>query len=287
MNKEYIEFKKQRELGEILSVIFKFIRENYKPAGKIFLKLVGPAFILLIAAVSYYTWSTLGVSFISSGGLNTSNFLISGGLLFLAYLLYVTSMTGTVYHIILSYINNNGKIIGSEVSAGMKNDFGKILLTTVISYILILAGTMLFIIPGIYVAIPVSLATAIVVFRRNSALDSIADSFQLIKDNWWNTFATLFCIGLLVYFISLVFQLPAIFYFMIRTFISASEGSASSNVEEMFGPGYIIINAITSIFQYLVYSITPIGAAFVYFNLNEKQHFTGTYETIQNLGNNK
>ncbi|SDR89044.1 hypothetical protein [Gramella sp. MAR_2010_147] len=286
MNQEFIEFKKQRELGEILSITFKFLRENYKAAGKIFLKLVGPAFILLIAAVTYYAWSTLGVTFISGAGLNTSEFIISGGLLMLAYLLYITSMTGTVYHIILSYINNRGAIISSEVAAGMKSDFGKILLVTVISWVLIFAGTMLFIIPGIYVAIPVSLATAILVFRRNGAIDSISESFQLVKDHWWSTFATLFCIGVIVYLISLVFQLPAIFYFMFRAFVSAAEGSASGNLQDMFGTGYIIINVITSILQYLIYSITPIGVAFVYFNLNEKQHYTGTYETIQNLGNN-
>jgi len=287
MNQEYIEFKKQRELGEILSITFKFLRENYKDAGKIFLKLVGPAFILLIAAVTYYAWSTVGISFISNEGFNISEFMISAGLMLLAYLFYVTSMTGTVYHIILSYINNRGEIISSEVTTGMKQDFAKILMVTVISWILVFAGTMLVLIPGIYVAVPVSLATALLVFRRNSVMDSITDSFQLIKDNWWNTFASLLCIGLIVYLISLVFQLPAIFYFMFKAFVSASEGSAATSVEDMFGIGYIIINIFTSIIQYLVYSITPIGIAFVYFNLNEKQNYTGTYESIQNLGNNR
>lgn len=287
MNQEYIEFKKQRGLGEILSITFKFLRENYKDAGKIFLKLVGPAFILLIAAVTYYAWSTVGISFISNEGFNISEFMISAGLMLLAYLFYVTSMTGTVYHIILSYINNRGEIISSEVTTGMKQDFAKILMVTVISWILVFAGTMLVLIPGIYVAVPVSLATALLVFRRNSVMDSITDSFQLIKDNWWNTFASLFCIGLIVYLISLVFQLPAIFYFMFKAFVSASEGSAATSVEDMFGIGYIIINIFTSIIQYLVYSITPIGIAFVYFNLNEKQNYTGTYESIQNLGNNR
>ena len=100
------------------------------------------------------------------------------------------------------------------------------------------------------------------------------------------TFASVFCIGLIVYLISLVFQLPAIFYFLVKAFISASEGSAATNVQDMFGTGYIIINIFTSILQYIIYSITPIGIAFVYFNLNEKQNFTGTYEAIQNLGNN-
>lgn len=285
MNQEPIQFKKQRELGEILSLTFKFLRENYKPAGKIYLKIVGPVFLLLIAAVTYYSWNTVGTSLFESSGINGSDFLVSMGLMLLAYLLFISTMTGTIYHIILSYIQNQGEIISSDVSSGMKADFGKLLLLTLISWILIFAGTFLFILPGIYVAVPLSLATAILVFQREGAMESISSCFQLVKDNWWMTFASLLCLGIIVYLISFVFQLPAIIYFFFKAFTAAAE-SSSSNVGEIFGPGYIIINAITSTLQYLIYSITPIGVAFIYFNLNEKKNFTGTYETIQNLGNN-
>lgn len=286
MNQEFIHFKKQRELGEILSVTFKFLRQNYKPAGKIFLKLVGPVFILLIAALAYYSWSTLGGSLISTSGFDSSGFMISAALMVLAYLLYVATMTGTIYHIIRSYINNQGEIISSEVVNGMKSDFGKLLLLTIISWILVFAGMLLFILPGIYLAVPVSLASAVLVFRREGVMDSISDCFHLVKNNWWMTFATLLCIGLIVYLVALIFQLPVIFFYMIKAFIVASEASAA-NISEVFGPGYIILNVISSVCQYLIYSITPIGVAFVYFNLNEKQNFTGAYETIQNLGNNR
>lgn len=285
MSQEYIQFKKQRELGEILSITFKFLRENYKSAGKIFLRLVGPVFILLIAAITYYSWSTIGLSFLSPDSNATVNFIIPLGVLMLAYLLYISAMTGTIYHIIQSYINNGGEILGAEVCSGMRNDFGKLLLLTFISWIFIFAGTMLFFIPGVYLLVPMSLVTAILVFRRKGIGDSISESFELIKDNWWMTFASILCIGLIVYVIGIVFQLPAILYYIVRTFTIAQEGSAS-DPSEILGVGFVVINVITSTIQYLVYSITPIAIAFVYFNLNEKQHFTGTYETIQNLGNN-
>ena len=285
MNQDLIHFKKQRELGEILSVTFKFLRQNFKPAGKIYLKIVGPVFLLLIAAVTYYSWATVGTSVFETSGINGSDFLVAMGLMLLAYLLFISTMTGTIYHIILSYINNQGEIISSDVSKGMKADFGKLLVLTLISWILIFAGTLLFILPGIYVTVPLSLATAILVFQREGVMESISSCFQLVKDNWWMTFATLLCLGIIVYLISFVFQLPALIYFFFKAFTAAAEHS-SSNVGEIFGPGYIIINAITSTLQYLIYSITPIGVAFIYFNLNEKKNFTGTYETIQNLGNN-
>ncbi len=285
MNPEQIQFKKQRELGEILNVTFQFIRQNYKTAGKIMLRIVGPVFLLLIAAVTYYSWSTVGDSLFDNSGFHGSDFLISLGLMLLAYLLYISTMTGTMYHIILSYINNEGTILATEVQAGMKADFGKLLVLTFISWLIIFAGMLFFIFPGIYLFVPLSLATAILVFRRESVMESISESFRLIKDNWWMTFATLLVIGIIVYLISLVFQLPAIFYYLFRAFTIASEGSAG-NPNDILGPGYILINVFTSCVQYIIYSITPIGVAFVYFNLNEKQNFTGTYETIQNLGNN-
>ena len=285
MSQDQIQFKKQRELGEILSVTFKFLRQNFKKAAKIFIKIVGPVFLLLIAAVTYYSWSTVGTSFFMTDGIQNSDFILSFGLMMLAYILYVSTMTGTIYHIILSYINNHGEIQASEVSKGMKADFGKLLLLTLISWIFIFAGMIAFIIPGIFIAVPLSLSTAILVFRRESVMESISSSFRLVKENWWMTFATLLCIGLIVYLISLVFQLPAIFYLFFRAFTVASETSAS-NPGDILGSGYIFINIFTSTIQYIIYTITPIGVAFVYFNLNEKKNFTGTYETIQNLGNN-
>ena len=285
MNPELIQFKKQHELGEILSLTFKFLRQNFKAAGKIFIKIVGPAFLLLIAAATYYAWSTIGTSFFSTSGIEGSDFILSFGLMMLAYMLYVSTMTGTIYHIILSYINNQGEIVSSEVTAGMKADFGKLLLLTLISWILIFAGMILFIIPGIYLFVPLSLTTAILVFRREGVMESISQAFRLVKENWWMTFATLLCIGIIVYLISLVLQLPFIIYIFINAFTMASEGS-SADPGELLGTGYIILNVFTSTIQYLIYSITPIGVAFVYFNLNEKQNYTGTYESIQNLGNN-
>lgn len=286
MNQDLIKFKKERELGEILSVTFQFIRQNYQTAGKIFLKIVGPIFILLVAAVTYYSWSTLGSALVLNERMDGTNFIIALAVLVFAYLLYSSAMLGCIYHIINSYINNSGAISQTEVIQGMKADFGKLILLTFICWVMVFTGMLFFIIPGIYLAVPLSLSAAILVFRRNGVVESISESFQLVKDNWWMSFASLLCIGLIVYLVGLVFQLPAIFYYLIRAFTVVQEGSAAQPGDIM-GTGMIIVNVITSIIQYLVYSIGPIGIALVYFNLNEKQHFTGTYETIKNLGKNK
>ena len=284
MNQEYIQFKKQRELGEIITSMFKFLRENYKDFSKNLIKIAGPALILLVAALSYYSYTTLGMDFTDFFG-GTGEFFISSIIMLLAYFFYSVTFTGTVYHIIKSYVNNNGEIIAAEVTNGMKKDLGKLMLLGFLSGIMIFAGSMVFLIPGIYLSVPLSLASAILVFKNEDVMESISESFRLIKDNWWITFFTLIVIWLLIYIVSLVFQLPAIIYMFIKAITVVQEGS-SADPSSIFDGVYLVISIAASVIQYILYCIIPVGIAFVYFNLNEKKNFTGTYETIQNLGKN-
>ena len=57
---KYIQFKRERDLGEILSDTFKFIRENYKPLLKALLKYTGPVFLLQLFALGYYSYVSVG-----------------------------------------------------------------------------------------------------------------------------------------------------------------------------------------------------------------------------------
>ncbi|MDT0689051.1 hypothetical protein RM549_04595 [Salegentibacter sp. F188] len=283
MNPDYIRFKKQRELGEILSVLFKFLRENYKLLFNVFIKFVSPAFVLLIAAVSYYTYSTIGNPVFATGALTGGEFVLSFILMLIAVLLYSAALYGTIFHVIKSYISNNGDVHVSEVGQGLKEDFGKLLGLTLIGWVLIVAGTILFIIPGIYLFVPLTISTAILVFRRTNIMDSISESFQLVKDNWWMTFFSLFVIGMLIYLISFIFQIPLLIYTIIKTFTVMQEGSAA-DISGMFDWVYITLSIIASLIQYMLYAIMPLGISLVYFHLNEKQNFTGTFESIENLG---
>ncbi|APU69608.1 MAG: hypothetical protein VX712_09680 [Bacteroidota bacterium] len=282
MTKEPIRFKKERELGEILSATFKFLRENYKALFGVLLKTTGPALALLLLSLAFYSFQTvgsIGVQSMFSGG----TALLATAILLITYLVYYAALTGTIYHSIRSYISHEGQIIPQEVYSGVKSDFGNLLAISVISGLLVFFGFLLLLIPGIYVAVPLSLAPAIIVFRNKSVFDAISDCFELVKNNWWATFGSIIVISIIVYIVGLVFQIPTIIYFIIKTMTVFQEGTLA-DPSSMFDTGYIIMNIISSMIQYIIYGITPIGFAFVYFHLNEKKHFTGTYETIQNLG---
>ncbi len=283
---EIIRFKQQRELGTILTDIFKFIRLNWKSLFSLILKISGPALLVLIAAYIYYMQSVFG----SMGLMQNleafenlgANSFVAVLFLFVSILVYYSLLNGVILHCIKSYIKNNGIISKKEVTAGVKDDFWKLIGTSFLVGIITVFGMMFCVIPGIYLGVVLSTAFAVVVFERREVTDAISYCFKLIKNEWWITFANLLVVFLLYYFINLIFQVPQIIYLFIKGFSMVQEISADPSM--MFDWVYILITSIALIFQYLLYSIIVLCAAFIYFNLNEKKNFTGTLETIESLG---
>jgi hypothetical protein len=267
MENNYIQFKKQRELGQIISVTFEFIRENYKNLFSLLVKFAGPAFLLMVAALVYYSYSVPN-NIMEIMDLSSGNFLIALFILAVTLVVFYASLYTTIFHYIRSYIDNQGNVEESEVRAGFKSDFGKMILLLVITGILMIAGFILLLIPGIYLMVPFSIAGAIMV----------------IKDNWWMTFITLIVMGILVYVISLVFQIPLIIYTIIKMMAVVQEGSAAGVLDNRDWV-LIVLQVLSSIIQYTLSIISIIAVAFIYFNLNEEKNLSGTFERIENLGN--
>lgn len=281
-----IQFKKQRELGTILTDIFKFIRLNWKPLFALIIKIAGPALLVLIAAYIYYMQSIFGnlgifQSFGAFESLGTTT-LLSIFFLLLSAIVYYSLLNGVVLHYIKSYIKNNGSVSNEEVTAGVKDDFWKLIGTSFLVGIIAGFGMLFCVIPGIYLGVVLSTAYAVVVFEKREVTDTISYCFSLIKNEWWITFATLIVVFLMYYFMMMIFQVPQYVYFFIKNFAMVQEVSADPSM--MFDWVYITLTSIALIFQYLMYTMIVLCAAFIYFNLNEKKNFTGTMETIDAIG---
>ena len=280
---KYIQFKKERELGEILSDTFKFIRENYKPLLKALLKYTGPVFLLQLFALGYYSYASIGTSLF----LTTANFgfnIISSFLfLMLASTAYQAFMNGTIQQCINSYVKNKGNINIDEVGEGMSHNWGSYLGLGFAISVMIFAGTIFCVLPGIYLAIPLCLVYSIKTFDQLNFSETISYTFNLIKDNWWITFFTLFLMAIIVYLIGAIFQIPALIYTLTKTLTMVQEGSYS-DPSSMFDWVYLTLTIVGSAFSYIVYAMISVCVGFIYFNLNEQKNHTGAYESIENLG---
>jgi len=287
MNNNYIEFKKRRELGDILTDTFGFLRHNGKSLFGLLIKTSGIPFVILLLASGYYTYASADVLDpvnLSSGGLlGTGNMFIALFVMLITLLVFYGLLFGTVLHFIKSYIEGKGVVNQDTLSQGVTKDFGSMIGLGLLSGIIMFFGFMLCVIPGIYLYVPMSMVFSLLVFRNISVSDSINESFQLIKDEWWITFATLFVLGIIIWLISMVFSIPAVVYSLTKTFTAATE-STMSDPSSMFDWVFIILNTISSAAQYILYIITAVATAFIYFNLNERKHSTGAFEQIESLG---
>lgn len=289
MTTNTIQFQKQRDLGETISDTFKFIRQNYKPLSKFIFKITGPAFLVLLLALGYYSYQGLDMVGGSIFDMNTAFnldlglYFISFFILLCALLAFYVLLYGTILHYIKSYVINNGRVVDREVYQGVKSDFGGMLGLLILAGLIVGAGILFCFFPGIYLWVPMSLAPAIMILGKDSVSDAISDSFALIKDNWWVTFFTLLVMTILVYVISLVFQFPLLIYYFVKAFTMSQEGTLSDPAS-LFDWVYVVFNVIGTLIQYLLMSIVVIATAFVYYDLDEKKNATGAYQTISKLG---
>ncbi|MCW8981271.1 MAG: hypothetical protein OQJ83_07780 [Altibacter sp.] len=286
--KDHVQFKQQRELGDILNDTFKFLRGNGKQLFGLIFRIAGPALVILVLAYVYYMQTVFGG--IGMGGLGmgtsienfTGSFMVSLFVLMISGMAYYALLYGTVLHSIKSYIKNDGTIIKEEVTAGVRQHFWSLLGLSILGGLMIAIGVVLCIAPGIYLAVVLSITFSIHVFDKKDVTDSIGYSFQLIKGEWWITFATLLVLMILYYIVIMIFQIPQYIYFFIKGFAIAE--TVSADPREMFDWIYMALSSIGIIAQYLLQAIIVIATALIYYNLNEKKHFTGTMETIESLG---
>jgi len=118
--------------------------------------------------------------------------------------------------------------------------------------------------------IPLSLIFSVIVFQEKSFSDAFSECFQLIKQNWWITFATILVISILISLVGGIFQLPVVILTAVETFTSLEEGAGNSGA---LGLGnnwlYLTLYIFASIAQYIIGLVTFISLVFIYFNLNE------------------
>ena len=286
MENNIFRFRKTRDFGDLLSDTFKFLRENGKSFLSINFKVCAPFLIALILTNAYYTYVTIGLGFESYG--NFTGFLIPALINLIALLVYITALYLSVFNYIKSYIANDGVVSEDDIKNGLKKDLGSGLAVNLIVGILIFTGLLFILIPGIYLSVVLTLALPILVFEQKGVSDTISSCFQLIKDNWWLTFGVLIVFGIIMYLINVVFQMPMIIY-MIVGMISGLDAGVESMAASMQSkdPILIILTILASIAQYLLYIITPVFISLIYFNLHEEKNFTGTFESIDKLGEDR
>lgn len=287
---EFIIFKKERDVGTIITDTFKFLRSQWKEYFLSVLKIVGPILLITLVVLIGYLFSISDIFTNIENNNDPTAFLSSLlpwiGIMFLVYIVLYTLLSMTSLYFIKSYIETKGNPVYQDIKTQVWQNFWKFLGLGFLVGISVFGGAIFCYLPGIYLWVVLSLAFAIMVFENKSAGDSYSHSFTLIKGEWWNTFGVKFLVGLLVGILAQAFAIPAFIYQMI--FMSTHTGSDPTEIFSMFkDPIYLALNVLSYAFQFVLSSVSLIAGVFIYYNLNEQKNFSGTLEMIDSLGDSE
>jgi hypothetical protein len=155
----------------------------------------------------------------------------------------------------LAVAPSGDSVVGSALSSLVSWAIAFILLVFAVT-----AGLVLFIIPGIWLAVSMSMVAPVVAVEKRGPLGAIRRSFTLVKGNWWETFGFLLLVGLIGATATQLIQFLSVPMLMV------------GNPSFAFG----LTLALGVALQGLIIAAIGVGAAIWYFNLTARTD--GVYE---------
>lgn len=286
----FIQFKKERDLGTIITDTFKFLRQEWKPFFTTIFKTSIIPILLAIAAIIFFTISFSDVfsMFLST---NETGFETNFGMFFLYfafvmvfYLIAYVMITASAMYYIKSYVDNEGLIDYQYINDKTKERFWAFAGLFVLTFCIIFVGAFFCFFPAVYFGIVLSLATSILVFFDNNPIDSIGESFRFIKGHWWETFGILLVVTLLVGVLNYISQVPATIYQLVKMGISLGSQDPTQVFSLFKDPVYLSLLVISYLIRFFLYTISLIATVFVFFDINEQKNASGSIEMIDSIG---
>lgn len=277
----FIEFKRERDLGTVISDTFKFFRLEWRGLLSVLMTTSLIPFILVFVLSIYNGIEAADHIEENPFGIQFSTLTI---LTYLAVVLVYHLIVLTVLSYIKVYINNNYEVEYSKVYVLVKSNLINFSILGLLVTVVTVIGAIFCLVPGIYLGIVLSVAAGIFVFEEKSIFDAFGESFPLVNWKWWETFGVVFVVYLLMYVIMFVFSIPSVIY----SFIKLGTMMVDQDIEA-FGrifkdPIYLVLTFISNLGQHLIYCLIAIAVTLVYFDLNEQKNATGALETIDKIG---
>lgn len=279
-----IQFRKVREFGENISDTFSFIKQEFKPLLKSYLLIAGVLILITTLLLGVFMGSLYGGMFESVindsnsdpvpefSGLSLGSIL---GVIILAPLTMAAINTVVTCYIKLYMEKGNNSPTFEEVWKETNRHIWRVLLFSFLYGLAVFIGTMLCILPGIYLAIALFPYAQIIIIEGEKSIGDVwSRCMTLIRENFWVTFLLYILISMLTSFVSGSLGFVVGGGITLLSYFTTKDIMASTGI--LYGTIYF--------FSYLFYIIMMVSLVMHYFNLSEKQDGSGIMERIQNIG---
>ncbi len=181
----------------------------------------------------------------------------------------------TYAHMKLYAETNGADSTVGEIWEATQPLLGRGLIITVLGTIITVVGMFFFLIPGIYVAVVLSLALAVTTFEGTDFGQTWNRCFKLIRDKWWSTFGLLIIVAIISAILGLIFNIPA----GVVGFLAAAKMLPTASTFWL-----VITTIISSVGGTMLRAMICVAIAFQYTNLVERQEGRGLISAIDSIG---
>jgi len=269
MGRNEISFRGKRDIGNIISDAFNFLKQELKPLSQVILVYVVP-FILIYAVLQVIILRKI-MGPVMAGGPETiyenlwpfyKNFFIV-----LIFNVFVQSLyISAVYSYLEVYIEKGkGNFTVSDVTQNLFSNSLMVLVANVVLTLIVSIGFILCFIPGIYLANSLSLTIFILLFEKKGLSNALVRSWGLVHSQWWNTFLLNIVAILIIWAAGFVISIPSAIAGFSSTMFSMGQDNAVD-----FPDWYWIMAGLEAAVSMLLYIIPYTFLAFQYFNIRER-----------------
>ncbi len=284
MENQPIQFKKERDFGELFNATFAFIRQEFSKFGKMMLYYVVPFLlalgILMVlvqkAQINSMTQMSAQGNFFGMFGRIGWYSILTGILALFTQAIILANTYGYIYLYVEK--GKDGFTI-KEVWDLAKTKLLSVIGASIVVSLIVGLGFVLCIIPGIYLGVSLSVIFIVMFYEKKEFGDAFSRSFDLTKLDFWNTLLILVVLYVIVIVIGYVLAIPTMAAGVGSMLTSVRTGSEVANMST----GIIILSTIINVVSYLLYTIPYVAISFQYFNLLEKKEKPSLEEKINNV----
>jgi hypothetical protein len=279
----YIDFRQQRDFGEVLNATFAFFRLNIGKLGKAILFYTCPFLIIQGMARVYYNLSfmTLSNILLKQGmGAIFSHFFTSTAMLLLTTFLSSLMANLTVYSYIKAYVEKglNGFTL-DDVWRNLKQNFFRVFLASLVTGVLLFIGFIMCFVPGIYLYVSFSFIIIIMMYEGKSFRASFKRSFSLAHYQWWSVFLLILVVYFILYIVSLLFSIPQTIINSAYNLNSLDPGNDTTVMKYLM----IVITMLATLAWGFISCVMFIALSFKYYSIIEKKESPGLLKEIEEL----
>ncbi|WP_152537341.1 hypothetical protein [Aquimarina pacifica] len=304
MENKYIELKRRRDLGDMISTYFDFFKQNLKSFTNIFINYNGILILLLLGASYLMVTGFMGMLGTRSGFGNPSdlesNFYIGlGAIIFFFVLVMVAALNYSLASAYMITYDKDEKIVDDKTKVWdyVKNNLGRIIVFILLLFAIYIAYT---IVAFIFIIIPIIGALAqyvlnfallswlgisfmVMLNEDKSPTDALGEGWDLVKSNFWKCVGVNFILGLLIgLLLILLLVIPGTLVgFYSFHAVDTGVNMADSPVAKII---YTFSLCLVLIVMAYSQSLSQFINGILYFSLHEEKYNINTRSKIDQIG---